>query len=126
MIKSIDHIAIKVQNLEPICRAFASLGVPCTDIEQYDEVGLKIAFLASGETAIELLEVTSQKSPVAHDKNGLHHMALKTDDIEKAHQGMKKNDKFRVEGEIRKGAHDRRIFFFKIKNMEDVLFEYVE
>ncbi|CAN2040132.1 VOC domain-containing protein [Candidatus Magnetomoraceae bacterium gMMP-15] len=126
MIKSIDHIAIKVANLKDVCQAFENLGITCNSIEEYDEVGLQIAFLDTGENKIELLEVIDQNSPIVHDKTGLHHLALKTDNIEDTYNKMKQNDKFKVEGVIRKGAHDKKIFFFKIKTQKDVLFECVE
>lgn len=46
MIKSVDHIGIKVSNLSHILKAFENIGIPCSSIEKYNEVGLQIAFLA--------------------------------------------------------------------------------
>ena len=125
MITSMDHIAIKVANLKTVCQAFETLGFTCSSIEKYVEVGLRIAFLGSGENQIELLEVIDQNSPINHDKTGLHHLALKTENIEDTYNEMKQDDRFRVEGMIRKGAHDRRFFFFRIKGLGDVLFECI-
>lgn|SRR5574341_1064827 len=125
MIKHIDHVGIKVSNLPQICQALKNLGILCSNIEKYDEVGLQIAFLGAWETSIELLEVINQNSPIAHDKLGLHHMALKTDDIQETYNKMKKSSYYKLEGEIQV-AHNRKIFFFKISGHEDTLFECVE
>jgi methylmalonyl-CoA/ethylmalonyl-CoA epimerase len=125
MIKNIDHIAIKVSNLNDVNMALENLGLPCKRIEQFDEVGMRIAFLDAGETAVELLEVTDPSSPIANDKTGLHHLGIKIKNIEETFDMMKKSDKYRVQGEIRQGAHSR-IFFFRIAGQEDILFECVE
>ncbi|MCK4763820.1 MAG: VOC family protein [Candidatus Aminicenantes bacterium] len=127
MIKNIDHIAIKVTDLSRVSSALKELGIPCKSIETFKEVGMRIAFLGGKkeETGIELLEVIDQNSPIADEKPGLNHMALKVEDIENIYREMKKSDRFTVEGEIRQGAHSR-IFFFRIKGQEEVLFECVE
>jgi hypothetical protein len=126
MIKHIDHVGIKVSNLPHICQALKNLGILCSSIEKYDEVGLQIASLGTWETSIELLEVIDQNSPIAHDKLGLHHLALKTDDIEEIYNKMKASSYYKSEGGIHKGAHNRKIFFFKISGHEDIFFECVE
>lgn len=125
MIKNLDHIAIKVTDLSRVSSALEKLGIPTTSIETFKEVGMRIAFLGSQETNIELLEMTDQSSPIANEKPGLNHLALKVEDIEKIFREIKKSDLFTVEGEIRKGAHSR-IFFFRIKGQEEILFECVE
>lgn len=125
MIEQLDHIAIKVTDLSAVCRAFEGLGLPCTGLEQYDEVGMRIAFLGDRETRMELMEVTSETSPIANDKPGLHHLGIKVKNIEEIYNKMKDSDRCRVLGDIRQGAHSR-IFFFKIIGQEEILFECVE
>ncbi len=125
MIKQLDHIAVKVNGLSSICRAFEELGLPCTSIEQYDEMGMRIAFLGNRETRMELLEVTAETSPIVNDKPGLHHMGIKVKNIEGIYNKMKESDRYQVLGDIRQGAHSR-IFFFKISGQEEILFECVE
>jgi hypothetical protein len=46
-------------------------------------------------------------------------------DIEETYAKMKQSDRFKVQGNIRQGAHSR-IFFFKIAGQEEILFECVE
>jgi methylmalonyl-CoA epimerase len=125
MIEHIDHIGIKVTDLPAVCRAFEEMGVPCNHIEQYDEVGMRIAFLGDRESRLELLEVTDPSSPIVDDKPGLHHLGLAVKDIEETYSTMKQSNRFTVQGNIRQGAHSR-IFFFKIAGQEDVLYECVE
>lgn len=125
MIKNIDHIAFKITDLSKVCQAFEKLGIPCKSIEKFSDVGMRIAFLGEGETHIELLEVIDQSSPIANEKSGLNHVALKVKDIDSFYDWMKKDDRYRIEVELRKGAHSR-IFFFRIVEQEDILFECVE
>lgn len=126
MIDHIDHIAIKVTQIEPLLSAFEALGMTCTSVAQYDEVGMRIAFLDSdNNTRMELLEVTRPGSPIVNDADGLHHLGVKVKDIEAVYRQMLENEKYRVMGPIRQGAHSR-IFFFKVKGQEEILFECVE
>ncbi|HLP47518.1 MAG TPA: VOC family protein [Candidatus Deferrimicrobium sp.] len=125
MIKQLDHIAIKVGNITELCRVFEDLGLCCTDIGQYDEVGMRIAFLGNSETHLELLEVTNKTSPIANDKAGLHHLGIKVKNIEEVYKKMNESEQFQVLGDIRQGAHSR-IFFFKMTEQEEILFECVE
>ncbi|MDQ1352990.1 MAG: methylmalonyl-CoA/ethylmalonyl-CoA epimerase [Acidobacteriota bacterium] len=125
MIEQLDHIAIKVTDLSSVCQALEQLGLPCTGIGQFDEVGMRIAFLGNRETHMELLEVTAETSPIVNDKPGLHHLGIKVKDIEGAYNKMRESDRYKVLGDIRQGAHSR-IFFFKIKGQEEILFECVE
>lgn len=125
MIDRIDHIALKVSQLQTVCSAFEALGMTCTSVKQYDEVGMRIAFLGNKDTRMELLEVTHPDSPIVNDADGLHHLGIKVEDIEAAHRRMQENEKYEIMGPIRQGAHSR-IFFFKIKGQEEILFECVE
>jgi len=125
MIKKIDHIAIKVTNLQGVIQALSNLGIACNKTEKHDEVGMRIGFLDIGETTIELLEATSLTSPIVQDPPGFHHLGLKTIDIEESFHQMKESNQYKLEGEIRKGAHSR-IFFFRIIGQEEILFEFVE
>jgi hypothetical protein len=127
MIKNIDHIAIKVSNLTTACQALENLGLTCKRIEQFDDVSMLIAFIGSlnNETTLELLAVTDPSSPIVNDPCGLHHVGLKAENIENTYNMIKNDDRCRVESDIRKGAHSR-IFFFRIKGQEEILFECTE
>lgn len=127
MIKNIDHIAIKVSNLSRVCRTFNVLGIPLEGIKKFPEVGMEIAFLGGkkGQIGMELMTVTDSSSPIDKDPPGFHHVGLKVADIEAAFSKIKASDLFNVEGAIKQGAH-ARIFFFRLKAQEEILFECVE
>ncbi len=125
MIKNIDHIAFKVGNLLEMCDTLGAVGLVCNEIKKYSEVGMNIAFLGNAETRIELLEVIDQTSPISSAPEGFNHIGFKVKNIDKTYSMMQKNPQFTPIGNIRQGAHSR-IFFFKIKGYDDVLFECVE
>ncbi len=123
----IDHIAIKVDHLDSFVTAMEEMGYPLTvPPKQYDEVGMKIAFMgAEKESRMELFEVTSPDSPAAASPEGMHHIAVAVDDIEAAHKKMSASPRFEVMGEIRRGAHSR-IFFYRLTGTRAPLFECTE
>lgn len=125
MIINIEHIAIKVADIPAMAEAFAALQFDCGKVRQYPEVGIDIAFLGYGETKIELLQMTDSASPISHDPYGLHHVALKTKDIEAIFDIVSKNDLFIVDSEIMQGSCSR-IFFFRIRTQKEILFECSE
>lgn len=125
MIKAIDHIAIKVDDLQQVSSALEVLGIPAPKVKQFDEVGMKIAFMKIGEICLELLKVTDDSSPIADDPSGMHHIGIKTQDIEATYGMMARDKQFEIQGKIQKGAH-ARIFFFRISGHEKILFECVE
>ncbi|NNG68263.1 methylmalonyl-CoA epimerase, partial [Caldanaerobacter subterraneus] len=89
MIKKVDHIGIAVKSIEEARKFYEEvLGLKVTGIEEVEEQKVKTAFIPVGESEIELLESTSEDGPVAKfiEKRGegIHHIALQVDDIEKA------------------------------------------
>ena len=90
MITKIDHIAIAVQNLESALETFRNV-IGCAGeairIEEVASEKVRVAFITVGETKIELLEPLSDESPIAKfiakNGDGMHHIALQTDDINK-------------------------------------------
>lgn len=126
MIKDIAHIGITVANINEIIEELEILGMPCTSRAFHDEIGMDIAFCGKGESSIELGEKKSkvENSPIS-DKLGVHHIALKVEDIEKYYSMIKSSDKYSVQMEIKQGAHGK-VFFFRINNWDEILFECVE
>jgi len=125
MIKDIDHIAIKVDNIDRVTKSLEKIGIKCRSIEEFKEVGMKIAFLGDEKKNLELLEVANSNSPISNDPLGLHHMGFKVNDLEATYEMMKADDMYKVEGTIRRGAHSR-IFFFRLCSQDNILFECVE
>ena len=87
MLTKIDHLGIAVRNLDQSIEYYEkSLGLRCHGCEEVDSQKVKTAFFEIGDVHLELLEPTSEDSPIAKflNKNGegIHHIAFRTDDIE--------------------------------------------
>jgi methylmalonyl-CoA/ethylmalonyl-CoA epimerase len=86
MITKIDHLGIAVKSLdEAIAYYENTLGLVCEGREEVESQKVRTAFFAAGDVHIELLEPSSDESPIARflEKNGpgIHHIAFATDDI---------------------------------------------
>lgn len=87
MITNIDHLGIAVSNLDESVEYYEkALGLHCHGREEVASQKVKTAFFEAGAVHIELLEPTSEDSPIAKflEKNGegIHHIAFAVDDID--------------------------------------------
>lgn len=86
MIGKVDHIGIAVRSIDEAMTFYGALGLEIERIEEVPAEEVRVAFIACGETHLELLEPTSDTSPVAKflDKRGpgIHHICLGTNDIQ--------------------------------------------
>ncbi len=86
MIQKVDHIGIAVRSLEESIPYYENaLGMKLLKTEEVESQRVKTAFFEAGETHVELLEATSEESPIAKfiakNGEGIHHVAFGTDDI---------------------------------------------
>jgi methylmalonyl-CoA epimerase len=130
-LKNIDHIGIAVSNLQESLTFWeASLGIELHGIEDVAEQKVRTAFLPIGEAEIELLEPTSPDSSVAKfiEKRGegLHHIAIRVDDIEAALAELKAKGVQLIDEMPRNGAGGARIAFVHPKATHGVLLELCE
>ena len=128
MLKKINHIGIAVSSLaEAIPFYRDSLGMAFKGMEEVAEQRVKVAFLAVGESKIELLEPTSAESAVAKflEKNGpgIHHIAYEVEDIEAAIAKLTQDGARMIDSTPRSGAHGARIAFIHPKSSGGVLTE---
>jgi methylmalonyl-CoA epimerase len=83
-----------------------------------------------GESRIELLEPTGPESPIekfmTKRGEGIHHIAITVDDIEKALERLKAAGVRLVDNEPRRGAHNTRIAFVHPSSTHGVLLELVQ
>ena len=82
----IEHIGIAVHSIEKSIPYYEEvLKLKCYAIEEVKDQKVKTAFFEIGDVHLELLEPTSEDSPIAKflEKNGegIHHIAFRTDDI---------------------------------------------
>ena len=127
-LEQIEHIGIAVKSIEEALNFYEGiLGLKCYKIEGVADQKVKTAFLKIGEVKLELLEPTSDDSPVAKfiEKRGegIHHIAFKSGNIEEDLQ-LLKNDGIRlIDEHPRTGADNMEIAFLHPKSTHGVLFE---
>jgi methylmalonyl-CoA/ethylmalonyl-CoA epimerase len=131
MLKRINHIGVAVNSLKESLPFYQDcLGMAFQGMEEVPEQKVRVAFLLVGESKIELLEPTSEDSPVAKfiEKNGpgIHHIAYEVDDIESAIKGLVATGSRMIDSTPRSGAHGSRIAFIHPKSSGGVLTELCE
>ena len=130
LIKKIDHIGIAVKNLDEAVETYKKLGFELKGIEEVAEQKVKVAMLPAGESKIELLEATSEDSAIAKflEKRGegIHHIAVGVEDIEKALENAKNNGLQLIDEKPRIGAGGKKVAFVHPKSTRGVLLEFVE
>ena len=130
MINKIDHIGVAVRNLDEAIELYKKLGFEVKEIEEVPDQKVKVAMLPVGESRIELLEATSEDSPIAkfieRRGEGVHHIAINVSDIEKALQNAKENGLQLIDEKPRIGAGGKKVAFIHPKSTKGVLLEFVE
>lgn len=129
MIRKIAHIGVAVKNLEEVEKLYAEiLGLPITGRQVSPDN--KIAFIPLGDTAVELLESVKPDGAIARHiekkGEGIHHIALEVDDIEKTLEELKAKGLALIDPKPRRGAHGSKIAFLHPKGTHGVLLELVE
>lgn len=125
----LDHIGIAVKSLDA-ARIYESLGLRVEHVETVETQKVKTAFLSVGDANLELLEPTSEDSPIAKfiEKRGegIHHICLRVDDIE-SHLARLKAEGYRLVNEAPvPGAHGCRVAFLHPSAGNGVLIELSE
>lgn len=128
MPKKISHIGIAVKNIEEATPFYRDiLGMEFEGTEVVAEQKVKVAFFVVGESRIELLEPTSDDSPVAKflEKNGpgVHHVAYEVDDLQQRLVDLKAEGIRLIDETPRMGAHQTHIAFMHPKASGGVLTE---
>jgi len=126
----VDHIAIAVKSInEALTNYKKILNVNELDIEEVPNEKVKVAMLTLEDTRIELMEPTASDSPIskflADRGEGIHHIAITADDIEKDVERAVANG-MRTLGGIRTGSYGRKITFIHPKSLNGVLTEFCE
>ena len=125
----IEHIGIAVENLQEAIKYWEEvMGLEFYNIEEVADQKVKTAFLKIGEVKIELLEATSEDSPIAKfiEKKGagVHHIAFAVEDTDKALQDAKDKGVRLIDEHSRKGAENLNIGFMHPKSTFGVLTEF--
>ncbi|MEO2201847.1 MAG: methylmalonyl-CoA epimerase [Nitrosopumilus sp.] len=123
----IDHIAIAVNDVEESAKTYQqALGVDNVEFETVESEGVKIAIIHLENCRIELMQPTNDASPIKKflDKKGqgLHHMALETENIEGEVNRME-GCGIQFLGNIRPGSAGTKVTFIHPKSLHGVLTE---
>ncbi|MGI6663120.1 MAG: methylmalonyl-CoA epimerase [Bacillota bacterium] len=131
MITKVNHIGIAVNDLDAAIKTVKDVfGLEVAGVEEVPSQKVKVAFVPVGDTRLEFLQPTADDSPVAKflasRGEGMHHIALETDDIlgdlKKAEEGGARL----IDKEPRPGAHGTKVGFLHPKSTFGVLMELVE
>ncbi len=123
----IDHIAIAVNDVEESAKVYQqALGVDNVEFETVESEGVKVAIIHLENARVELMQPTNDSSPIKKflDKKGqgLHHMALDTDNIEGEVERME-GCGIQFLGKIRPGSAGTKVTFIHPKSLHGVLAE---
>ena len=130
----IDHLGIAVRSLEEGLRLYENaLGMAVSGRETIVAEQVAVAMLPAGAGTnpprIELLEATDEASPIAryNEKRGpgLHHIALRVDDLGKTIEGLNAEG-WRVLHEPRLGAGGHLYVFVHPATTGGVLLELIQ
>lgn len=131
-ISHIEHLGIAVKSLDEAIPYYENiLGMKCYSIEEVADQKVKTAFFKVGQTKLELLEPTSDESPIAKfiEKRGegIHHLAFAVEDgVANALTEMEGKGVRLIDKAPRKGAEGLNIAFIHPKSTHGVLTEFCE
>ncbi len=128
MINKIGHIGIAVKDLEEGVKLYRDVfGLKLLEIEEVAEQKVKVAIFEVGDVHIELLEPTSEDSPIARHLEkrgpGMHHLCFAVDDVDSSLQEIGEKGVRLIDRESRPGASGTRVGFLHPKSTHGVLME---
>lgn len=131
MIKKVDHIGIAVKDLAEALKLYEGmLGLKAVETEVVEEQKVKVAFLPTGDSEVELLESTSPDGPIAkyieRNGEGIQHIAFRVDNLEQRLAELKEKGVRLIDEKPRRGAGGAKIAFLHPKSTFGVLIELSE
>ena len=130
MIHRIDHIGIAVRSIEEAAELYRALGLEIEAGEEVPAEGVKVAVIRCGESRIELLEATTEDSPIAGFLNkrggGIHHICLATDDVRADQKTLREQGYELLRSEPTRGAGGCWVQFIHPRSAAGVLVELSE
>jgi methylmalonyl-CoA epimerase len=125
----LDHVAIAVRDIEAAAKNFERLGLLLERIEEVEDQKARVAFFDVGSAHLELvapMEDGAVSRSIEKRGEGLHHICLEVDDLEKALALVKAAGIALVDEKPRPGAGGTKIAFVHPKGLNGVLVELVE
>ena len=127
----LEHIGIATRGLDEAVGFWRdALGLAVLDTEIVEDQKVRVAMLPIGGSRVELLEPTSEDSPIAKflEKRGpgLHHIAMGVEDIRATLAKLKNSGARLIDETPRKGADGCLVAFIHPASTGGVLLELVE
>lgn len=124
----IEHIGIAVNDIETAAITYQKLlNSQVYKTEEVASEGVITAFLQCGPNKIELLEASSENSPIAKfiakKGEGIHHIAFEVDDIVAEMERLKKEGFVLLNDVPKPGADNKLVCFVHPKGANGVLIE---
>jgi len=127
MSAKIDHLGIAVKSVAEARVFYERLGMKVSHEEVVEHEKVRTAMIPLGESRIELLEATTNDSVIAKfiakRGEGLHHVALRVDDIYTTFRDLKKEGVRLISDEVKVGAGGHLYIFVHPASAGGVLLE---
>ena len=129
MIRRIHHIGIAVEDLGAARRFFQeNFKLQPSERESFGE--LDFAFIPTGDTALELLQSTTEQGVISKFINkrgqGVHHITFEVDDIQAELDRLKRNGINLINEKPYRNAHDELVAFIHPKSTYGILIELLQ
>jgi methylmalonyl-CoA/ethylmalonyl-CoA epimerase len=128
----IDHLGVAVRSIDETLAVYRALGIEEAEHSRETVAGqrVRVAFLPVGESRIELLEPSSEDSPiakfVAKRGPGIHHVCFAVDDLDAALAELDRDGVRLIHKTPVPGAGGKRVAFLHPESGDGVLIELAE
>ena len=127
----INHLGIATKGIDEALKFWSdALGLENVHTEIVEDQKVRVAMLPIGESRIELLEPTSEDSPISKflEKRGpgIHHIAVEVDDIAASLAQLKSQGMRLIDENPRIGAEGCLVAFVHPSSTNGVLLELVQ
>ncbi|QSW99011.1 methylmalonyl-CoA epimerase [Haloterrigena alkaliphila] len=123
-----DHAGIATEDAQELAALYGDLfGLEVAHEEEFD--GMRVVFLEVDGGYFELLEPLEEGTIsryLEENGNGIHHLALATDDIDAALETVRDHGVALIDEEPRPGAWGHSVAFLHPKDTGGILIELVE
>jgi methylmalonyl-CoA epimerase len=123
-------LGIAVKSLAEARRFYERMGLQIVGEEIVQHEGVRLAMVPLGESRIELLEALNADTPIgrflAKRGEGLHHVAIRVDDLNATVEKLKREGTRFISDEIKVGAGGHLYVFVHPSSTGGVLLELCE
>ena len=127
----INHLGIATNGIDEALKFWSdALGLENVHTEIVEDQKVRVAMLPLGESRVELLEPTSDDSPISKflEKRGggVHHIAVEVEDIKASLAKLKEQGMRLIDEEPRVGAENCLVAFVHPSSTHGVLLELIQ